>query len=226
MKPRPLVNHHALPTWAASAPLTSRDMPNAAVNARGCIRRRSWTSSRDPDVAGPGASLLGDRQEGSVRTVDGHRCYAVAPLSANEIVGGGASSEQDWTEIRDGKGGLEDGCPVDSLKTVTNVHETAHVPAPVDDPNTRYNVISAVASRLEGNLKGRRSGQEEHTSLKDLTPAKLLQQGLIHRLGTLEERRDWRGVMAALVSVQIIHACTHSKQKLLAMLFVSLSGFC
>lgn len=49
-----------------------------------------------------------------------------------------------------------------------------------------------------------RNGQHQKNAERErwttLTPTQLQQQALIRRLKTLEARRDWRGVLAAMVS--------------------------
>lgn len=47
---------------------------------------------------------------------------------------------------------------------------------------------------------GQHHKSEEREWTKKLTPTQLQQQALIRRLKTLEARRDWRGVLAAMVS--------------------------
>lgn len=48
---------------------------------------------------------------------------------------------------------------------------------------------------------GQHHKNEERERWTKLTPTQLQQQALIRRLKTLEARRDWRGVLAAMVSV-------------------------
>ena len=47
---------------------------------------------------------------------------------------------------------------------------------------------------------GQHDKNEERERWTKLTPTQLQQQALIRRLKTLEARRDWRGVLAAMVS--------------------------
>lgn len=61
----------------------------------------------------------------------------------------------------------------------------------------------AVGGADEGeaiSLNGQHHKSEERELWTKLTPTQLQQQALIRRLKTLEARRDWRGVLAAMVS--------------------------
>lgn len=69
-----------------------------------------------------------------------------------------------------------------------------------DASRTEQFAVGGAGKREAISRNGQHHKSEERELWTKLTPTQLQQQALIRRLKTLEARRDWRGVLAAMVS--------------------------
>lgn len=190
MRPRPLLRHHAAPTWMASPPQLRQDTPNAAVHARGYVRRRTWDVSSSGLSVGPAVDLFGEVVGGRAAVQGGRpRCSAATALCAE----GEALSEQGLSH-----GYGHDGAVEDDNKSIDidSAHESSPVHVHVQHTGEHTEHMPTMLGVEEKQI-GKKV--EKPALQRELNRVQLLQQGLIHRLTTLEERRDWRGVLTALV---------------------------
>lgn len=210
MRPRPLLRHHAAPTWMTSPPQLRQDTPNAAVHARVYVRRRTWDINSSGLSLGPAVDLLGEVVGGSAAVPGGRPCCsAVTPLCAE----GEALSEHGLSSSYAHDGAVEHDEDVD----IDSAHESSpvqlHLQHTVDHTSMMPALEAVAVSAVEIEEKQRGEKVEKPALRREVNRVHLLQQGLIHRLATLEERRDWRGVLTALVRC----ACLDSWQLLSVM---------
>lgn len=161
-------------------PLHHYAAPKPAVYAAGCVRRRPSVVYQFPaaPTSTPVASAIVGLC-GSVCNEARQRCIAVAPL-----YGEGRLAAENL--LGNGDNGAVEGNGGD-----------------VGDHEPR---VVHVSHAGDGKGTGER-GKKLTRQPKGLTGVQLQQRGLIHRLITLEERGDWRGLLTALVrGVQLVHS--------------------
>lgn len=192
------MRHRVTPTGnvvCLAVPLVARDPSSGTVHARACVRQRAHeccllVTTRLGSVdagssAGAAASVTGNLRR-VVSAVGSHgRRVVVPPLPAAAPIGEGALSEEGLVLTHDEED--ED-----------NSEISAAPGSQLEQQKQRYSVHTREVVVEQALAKEEREGRG-HVETQELDHVQLLQRALISRLKTLEERRDWRGVLAAMV---------------------------
>lgn len=172
MRARPLLGN-SMPAWAVSTPLLQRDASKPPVYALGRVRRRGWLPSAQAQLHSPHGEE-GGREGGRIVGRNELRRMS-SPLYAGE------------------QPGMEDS----SCENVSLKHEEGSS----GDASRREQLPSGEAMEEDAvSDDGHREDVEERKRGARLSPVQVQQQAIVNRLRTLETRRDWRGVLAAMVS--------------------------
>lgn len=158
--------------WVVQAPHLPRETSKPAVHALGCVRRRGWLQSPPSCSA---TAVEGRAAEGTC-LFGRHSCRRMVPPVR-------ASNQSRAEELADEDSRLK--------REEGSYHSRAD------------QFVDGEAETGEGEAisrNGQHDKNEERERWTKLTPTQLQQQALIRRLKTLEARRDWRGVLAAMVS--------------------------